>query len=326
MKHNTVWKKGFIETVEQSPALLYADTDSLYICAQNKNETEHGEDFKDIYITNKNDKNQWPNVIEQANIMAREINDEIGFQLAENLGTRAGLDPDYQSIFFKTEVIAVRMIQFNVKKTYALAYFYDEGKILENPVTKKTGGQINKSSTPRLSKQIFEDIYYNLLYTDVQSVEELKEKIFAELYNKHVNDFKSYFDVMNFREIGLPYKYGFGKNMTKWIWGAMFYNTFFKDELRPGASMYALYIRYNQNKLKNLLAKNNLNSFQLNSNLIDRKWDMISVPVELGSEFYNLYKKEIDWLKQEIDFELSWDHNKDIVVDKKFLQFKTFFV
>jgi len=326
MKHNTVWKKGFIETVEQSPALLYADTDSLYICAQNKNETEHGEDFKDIYITNKNDKDQWPNVIEQANIMAREINDEIGFQLAENLGTRAGLDPDYQSIFFKTEVIEVRMIQFNVKKTYALAYFYDEGKILENPVTKKTGGQINKSSTPRLSKRVFEDIYYNLLYTDVQTVEELKEKIFVELYNKHINDFKSYFDAMNFREIGLPYKYGFGKNMTKWIWGAMFYNTFFKDELRPGASMYALYIRYNQNKLKNLLMKNKFNSFQLNSNSVDRKWDMISIPVELGSEFYDLYKKEIDWLKQEIDFELSWDHNKDIVVDKKFLQFKTFFV
>jgi len=326
MEHNVIWKKGFIETVEQSPSLLYADTDSLYICAQNKNKKMHGEDFEDIYITNKNDKSQWPKVIEQANIMAREINDEIGFQLSENLGVRAGLDPDFQAIFFKTEVIAVRMIQFNVKKTYALAYFYDEGKILENPVTKKTGGQINKSSTPRLSKRIFEDIYHNLLYTDVQTVEELKEKIFSELYNKHISDFKINFDEMNFREIGLPYKYGFGKNMTKWIWGAMFYNTFFKDELRPGASMYALYIRYNQNKLKNLLMKNKFNSFQLNSNLVDRKWDMISVPVELGSEFHDLYKKEIDWLKQEIDFELSWDHNKDIVVDKKFLQFKTFFV
>ena len=323
----TEFKKGFIETVEQHPALLYADTDSLYVCAQNKNPSLHGEDFKDLYITDKNDKEQWSKVIDQALIMADEINKEIGFQMTEGVGARAGLDPEFQSLFFKTEMIALRMMQFNVKKTYAILYFYDEGKILDHPAIKKTGGQIKKSSTPRISRRVFEDIYETMMRTDVESVQELKEKIFGELYQKYVSEFKKYFDSWNFREIGLPYKYGFGKNMTKWIWGALFYNTFFKDELRPGASMYSLYIRYNQNKLKDVLSKmdTKFKQYQLHADQVASKWDMISVPVELGEQFYEKYKDKIQWLAKEIDFELSWDHNRDSDIDKKFLQFKTFF-
>lgn len=320
------FEKGFVETVENHKSLLYADTDSLYICAQNRDPKAHGEDFEKLYITDKNDKEQWSNVTEQAMIIAKEINDEIGNQLSNDLGKRAGLDPDFQSIFFKTELVALRMMQFDVKKTYAILYYYDEGKIVEHPVIKKTGGQISKSSTPRISREILSDIYNNMMYTDVTSVDELKHKIFSELYQEYLKKFKSEFDVWNFKQIGLPYKYGFGKNMTKWIWGALFFNTFFNDELRPGTSMYSLYILFDQNKLLNLLNKTDHNSmYKLQPNQIERKWDMISVPVELGEEFFETYKNQLKYLYLEIDLRLAWDHNKDVMVDKKFMQFKTFF-
>ena len=321
------YEKGFIETIEQHPALLYADTDSLYICVQNKDPKMHGSDFEKFYVTDKNDKNQWESIINQTLTLADEINSEIDNQLRNVIGSRAGLDPKYQSIFFKTEMIALRMMQFNVKKTYSLLYFYDEGKVLEHPKIKKTGGQIKKSSTPSISKRIFEDIYHTMMYEQITDIQELREKIFNDLYSKYVDEFKKYFTKWNFKEIGLPYKYGFGKNMTKWNWGALFYNTFFKDELRAGASMFSLYIRYNQNKLKSLLAKmnNELKQYQLKPDMVEPKWDMISVPVELGEEFYKKYKDKIKWLADEIEFSLSWDHNRDIIIDKKFLQFKTFF-
>ena len=306
------YEKGFIETVEQSPALLYADTDSLYICVQDE-------------TVNKKDKNQWPTIIDKATRIADEINEEIDNQMKNVLGPRAGLDPEFQSLFFKTELVALRMMQFNVKKTYAILYFYDEGKTLEHPAIKKTGGQIKKSSTPRLSKKIFEEIYETMMRKDIESVNELKKIIYKDLYEKYLKIFKTSFDNWNFREIGLPYKYGFGKNMVKWIWGAMFYNTFFKDELRPGASMYSLYIKYNRNKLKKLLSGMDGGLYKLNLQHVHPKWDMLSVPVETGEEFYSIYKDKIDWLKKEIDLELAWDHNKDNIVDKKFLQFKTFF-
>ena len=306
------FEKGFIETIEQCPALLYADTDSLYICAQDD-------------TVDKSDKKQWSTIIEKAGKIAGEINDEITFQMTNILGPRAGLDPEYQAIFFKTELVALRMLQFNVKKTYAILYFYDEGKVLDHPSIKKTGGQIKKSSTPRISKKIFEEIYNTILYADIKSIEELKNKIFGELYKKYVEMFKNYFESWNFQEIGLPNKYGFGKNMVKWIWGAQFYNTFFKDELRPGTSMFCLYIKYNQNKLKKLLSQYKETPYTLKSNEILPKWDMLSVPVELGTNFFNIYKDQIKILEREIDFQLAWDHNRDNIVDRKFLQFKTFF-
>ena len=309
---NIKFEKGFIETVEQCPALLYADTDSLYICAQDD-------------TVDKSDKEQWSTIIQKSGKIAKEINDEITAQLVGDLGSRAGLDPEYQSIFFKTELVALRMLQFNVKKTYAILYFYDEGKVLDHPAIKKTGGQIKKSSTPRISKKIFEEIYSTILYTEMESIEELKNKIFGELYKKYVTQFKEYFEAWNFQEIGLPNKYGFGKNMVKWIWGAQFYNTFFKDELRPGASMYCLYIKYNQNKLKRLLTRHTPTTYTLKLQEVQPKWDMLSVPVELGVDFFNTYKDQIKMLEREIDLQLAWDHNRDNIVDKKFLQFKTFF-
>jgi hypothetical protein len=164
------------------------------------------------------------------------------------------------------------------------------------------------------------------MYTDVKNVGELKSVIFKDLYQKHVNLFKQYFDSWNLREIGLPYKYGFGKNMTKWIWGALFFNTFFKDELRPGASMYSVYIKYDVQKLKRLLAdKYKWTQYSMHPDFVEKKWNMLSVSVELGAEFHDKYKDTIKMLENEIDFKLSWDDNLDININKKFDQFKTFF-
>ncbi len=330
------FNEGFIETIEQSNALNLADTDSLYATIDVINYTknkilEHTGKLKKLPQVqdnfNKYDPEYWANAIEIANMVAEEINNNIEFLMSENgqIGQRAGLDPEYQRLFFKTEMIGQRLLTFDIKKTYALTYFYDEGKRLDKPAAKYTGGLIKKSSTPKISKDILKEIYDLMLFGEYTKIDELEMKIFRDIFKKYKDKFNEALENIDLNYIGFPYKYGFGANETKWTWGAKFFNTFFHDEIRPGASMYALYIRYNVRKLENILPITTDNNFKLCKADVKDKWDMISVQIESSENFKEKWSEVLEYLAKEIDLEFSYDRNFDNEVAAKFKMFKGFF-
>ena len=310
---NFEFQEGFIEDIEKHLGLGYTDTDSIYVI------------FKHPGIS-KHVKSNWDTIIDRAVNLADEINAQINDFATSDLVKRANVDPDFQTLFFKTEMVALKMIQFDVKKTYALAYIYDEGKRLHEPDIKKTGGHVKKSSTPQISKDIINEVYKIMLFSQVNDIHELEHKIFHETFKKYEQKFQEAFQNMNFEYIGTPYKYGFStKSLTKWVWGAMLYNTFFKDELRPGSSMYSLTIKYNPNKMKDYLQEIGApkNDYSLSPAMIESKYDMISVPV--GVKIDGDFRKRLQELKEKVELRLSYDRNFDFSVIKKFAQFKPFF-
>ena len=105
MKYN--FTDGFIEEIEKHPGLGYTDTDSIYVIFQHPNISKHNQD-------------NWNTIIDNAVNLADEINDQINDFAIADLVKRANVDPEYQTLFFKTEMVALKMIQFDVKKTYAL--------------------------------------------------------------------------------------------------------------------------------------------------------------------------------------------------------------
>lgn len=304
---------GFIEEIEKHPSLGYTDTDSIYVIFQHPDVSKYKQE-------------NWNTIIDDAVGLADEINDQISDFAVTDLAQRANVDPEYQTLFFKTEMVALKMIQFDVKKTYALSYIYDEGKRLHKPAIKKTGGHVKKSSTPQISKDIINEIYEIMLFSQVGDIHELEHKIFNDTFQKYVKKFRESFDRYDFEYIGIPYKYGFStKTLTKWVWGARLYNTFFKDELRPGASMYSLTIKYNPKKMKGYLIEIDASKsdYSLSPQMIEPKYDMISVPV--GVSIDDNFIKILKDLEQRVDLRLSYDRNFDFSVAKKFAQFKPFF-
>jgi len=302
-----VLEPGFIESIENHPSLLYTDTDSIY--------TGYKSEF------DKTDINQWKLIIDEAVNLANEINDEINNYCLTELVEFAGIDPQYQRLYFKTEMVALRMLQFLIKKTYALSYIYDEGKILNKPKPKTTGGHIKKSSTPQISKDLLTDIYDTLLFGEASTINDMRNLIFTDLFLKYKNLFEKALNEMDIDYIGTPTKYGFTKSVTKWVWGARFYNMFFKDELRPGSSMYSISVTYNLQKMQNLIkSREDDNEYHLKASDVESKFDQLSIPV--GTK---IDKNVYEYLQKETDFALSYDKNFNFTVVLKFGTFKGLF-
>jgi hypothetical protein len=306
------FEEGFIETIEKSPELKYTDTDSIYSA------------FKtDV---NKYHKDNWSELIDQAIYLATKINDNINDTMVNYFSERAGLDPSFQTLYFKTEMVALRMLQYDIKKTYSLSYIYDEGKYLSDPEIKNTGGHIKKSGTPDISKQLLKDIVTTMLKKEITDINELASVIFKNILDDYTLRYKNAYESYNIPYFGIPYKYGFTKKATKWVLGAKFFNLFFHDELRPGVSMYAVYISYNASKLKKLIDdKGETSNFKLSNPEVDNTFDMLSIPIETSDKFLETYKETIQYLYNTIDFRLSYDKNYNFCIQKKIDPYKKFF-
>lgn len=299
--------KGFIENADFSEWSLYADTDSSYSKIR-------------IPFSKFDDSHQTVNFI---TAMADHFNDVYLDIFKDTIVKYGGVDNDYNMMFFKSEIIALRGF-FNTKKNYALAKLWDEGKFFDNPEVKKVGGQILKSDSTKIVFELLSEIY-KILILDFSITDEtlLFRKIFRDIKYKYVKRTEVSVLEMNYKDFGIPKKWSMSvlKTIPKQVQGAMLYNYLFDDVLRPGESVYQCQININSNRLLQYMDSHKRSSkFQLKPNLVN-KLNVISFPVDMTEDDFRKVKEAFVELDIKFDLGVILDFNVNLKID----QFKKLF-
>jgi len=241
--HDWYIPEGFIENTENDEYLLYADTDSAYL----------------LYDLPFNKFENIIQLVEYIQGIAKELgkiyNESLEYYLCGNIG----LDPKYNTMDFKSEVIAHRGF-FNTKKFYSLGVVWDEGTFFELEwYLKITGGQIKKSDITQLTKMLLTEVY-NLIVLDknVSDLVYMYRYIFVTLKNKYKLQIKQDIDNMDFYSFSVPKKWGSTKKTTPpFVTGAKLYNAIMSDTFRPGDSFMVVKIKINYYKLLDYFEERN---------------------------------------------------------------------
>ncbi len=300
--------KGFIEKVDNSEWSLYGDTDSSYSKIKipfNKFEDEH-------------------RTVDFCLKMADHFNEEYDKTFSATVEKFGGVDPEFNMMYFKSEIIAARAF-FNTKKNYGMAKMADEGKFFSPPEMKKTGGQILKSDSTKIVLELLTEIY-NTVLLDFSLVSEnvLYRKIFKEISSKYIKKTEDAVKDNDYKLFGIPKKWSMNqlKTIPKQVQGAMLYNYLFNDVLRPGESIYQCQIRINSSRLLQYMDSNQHTSkFQINKTMVSSKTNVISFPVDLTEDEFELVKLKFKELDMTFDLGAILDFNVLLKLD----QFKKLF-
>lgn len=301
-------EKGFIEHVDLSEFTLYSDTDSSYA----KVPLPFSK-FEDAHQT-----------VEYVQDLARTLNDEYLKVFNDTVVKYGNVDPKYNYMDFKSEVVAYRGF-FNAKKYYGLAKMWDEGTYFSKPKIKKTGGQIVKADSTKIILDLLTDIY-NTLLLDFSVTDEIQlyRKIFVDLKGEYIKRTEKAVADFNLSEFGIPKKWGLRtlKTIPKQVQGAMLYNYLFSDSLRPGESVLQTQIIVNPSKLLQLMDKKSpQGDFMIKPEMVTNKLNVISFPVDLTDDEIKTMQERLQELNIQLDLRTIIDFN----VNKKLDQFQKIF-
>ena len=303
---------NFIETIEQHPQLLYADTDSAYI-------------MYNLPFDKFEDINQLVNYIQG---LARELG-SLYNQSLEYYGTFANLDPVYNTMDFKSEVVAYRGF-FGGKKFYSLAKCWDEGTFYnEKPKVKETGGQIVKADATPLTLAMLKEVYHVLVEEfDLIDLRLIYQKIFVTIKNKYLFMIRKELNNFNIDQFSTPKKWGdTKKSIPTHVYGAKLYNAIIRDTFRPSDSFIMIKIVIDVHRLLEFLkGSRNNNEFALSlteAETLKSKINVISVPINMNDEEKELLGQRLKELNVQLDFQEIIDFNINMKLDPYIKLFPT---
>jgi len=301
---------GFIEKVDGSKFTLYSDTDSSYSMVPLPFDK-----FEDQHKT-----------VDYAQDIAKKLNDTYNDIFNETIVKFGNVDPKYNHMDFKSEIVAFRGF-FNSKKNYGLAKIWDEGTFYNPPKVKKTGGQIVKADSTPIVLDLLTEVYKLLLLDfNVTDEVELYRKIFIELRQKYLKRVENAVETFNIHEFGIPKKWGLKtlKRIPKQVEGAMFYNYLFRDIFRPGESILQTQVIINPSKLLQEMDKQPPSTeYQITKDDISIKINVMSFPVDFRNNNEDIEEARRIFIENDIKFDLR--KILDFNVDKKLDQFKKLF-
>lgn len=312
-----VIQPGFLDSMSVDHSALYGDTDSSYSLTR----------------TPFNKYDDPDKVIEFIINMSKYFNSVFQKAFTETVGAFGGVDPEYNMMYFKPEVIAVRGF-FNGKKVYSLAQIWNEGKRFDELKIKKTGGQIKKSDSTIIVSELLNEIYRALLLdTSITDEKILYKTIFIDINKKYKDAVLTAVNTLDFKSFGIPKKWSMSalKSVPAPAMGCMLWNLIFDDRFRPGDSFFMCQIKINQAKIYGLFNNSRAgtgtgaggqkrNRFCLTRELI-QKVNVISIPVNITEdEFKNLIE-----IFRELDIEFDIDKIMDFNLNKKLDQFTKIF-
>jgi len=246
----------------------------------------------------------------------------------EYYGNFANLNPTYNTMDFKSEVIAYRGF-FGGKKFYSLATCWDEGTFFEEePYLKKTGGAIVKSDTTPLSRRMLDEVYNVLVkdYSDTSLVS-IYRKIFVKIKNKYKLKIKDSIKDLDFAEFSTPKKWGnTEKTIPPFVIGAMLYNTLIGDTFRPSDSMIALKVKIDVELLIQVFKEKYHKDIEFCLTLsqvekLKNKINMISIPTDISDE----EKKKLLKIMNDLNIQLLLDEIIMFNIDMKLDPFERLF-
>lgn len=237
----------------------------------------------------------------------------------------AGWHPDFNTMDFKSEVVAFRGF-FCTKKFYALGKVWDEGKFLGKLETKKTGGQLRKADVTKVTKEMLSEVY-ELLTVDqsITDVVTIYNKIFVEIKNKYIFKLKEAIKNLQFEYFTVPKKWSFGekKSIPPQINGARLYNRIIKDTFSMGDAVLVLPIKYNMPRMKKEFELRQANENMLQNHELTVKIKDISLPP--AKKMTEKDKEYIISRFEELEIKPDFDEIMNFNIDMKLEPFKKLF-
>lgn len=263
--------KDFYKLVENPNYLkhvLYSDTDSIYILIPKIKETTKEK-------------------LDILNIAAENINKSIANYLTEYVFPKQNINPKYNFIDFKTELLIDSLFFIDVKKTYAYTILAKEGVIFEKPKIKYTGGQFTKNDQPLMAKallkQLVEDVMLNPLIKSENKIKKINE-VYNEYYNNFVESSKKY----EFSKIGIP---GAWKKKEYIVYGMKLYNYIMDQEIfSSGSAGRFIYSKFGQYQM---IKKSGIPYDKLKGICVPFVYDQEKV-----TQKFQEYKIEVDYDEQ----------------------------
>lgn len=158
---------------------------------------------------------------------AKGINDIITKYLNEYLLPKCNINPKYNYIYFKTELVMQSGLFLDVKKCYAYLMLIKEGKIIDPPKIKYTGIQVVKSDAIKMTQDFLKELIEDIALKPQFNIEEKKKKI-TECADKYYLKFKECISLYDFKYIGVPGKWS-KKDLI--IYGMELYNYIMGKEI-----------------------------------------------------------------------------------------------
>lgn len=308
MELNPMWNlpESFIEKTDKDELLLYADTDSAYLLYDLPFDK-----FDDIY-----------QLVDYVQGIARELSQLYNDGLEHYLCNFAGLNKKYNTMDFKSEVIAYRGF-FNTKKFYGLGKAWDEGTFFENePKLKTVGGQIKKSDVTELTKELLTEVYEAIvLDNDANDPSKIYRKIFIQLKNKYKLKISEDIKNMDFRSFSIPKKWGSTeKTIPPFVTGAKLYNSLVDDTFRPSDAFIVVKIKVDIHKLLQFFDENPipLDKYLLQKHEAEElgsKINVISIPPVMDNNLKDKLLKRMKDFGITLDFAEIVNYNIDLKLD-----------
>lgn len=296
----------FIEKTENDMYLLYADTDSAYLLYDLPFDK-----YRDIH-----------ELVDYVQGIARELGKIYNDALNYYVGNFANMNPEYNTMDFKSEVVAYKGF-FNTKKFYALAKAWDEGTFFEEkPKLKTTGGQIKKSDVTQITKKLLSDIY-SVLVTDLNQHDlvEMYRIIFVQLKNKYKLQISDDIKAMNFSSFSIPKKWGSTeKSVPTFVTGAKLYNCIMEDTFRPSDAFIVVKIKLDIEKMLNFYKDNEIRNdkFILQRHEVvelKNKINVISIPPIMDDDQKARLLARMEELNIQLDYDEIVNFNIDLKID-----------
>jgi hypothetical protein len=292
----------FIEEIDSKEELIYSDTDSAYLRTYlgfNK--------FDDVNAT-----------VQYIIDISKEMDATYIKALNYYLGTFGGVDPEYNTMNFKSELIATKGF-FNAKKYYSLAALWVEGNFMSEPEIKNKGGQIAKSDKSQCTDELLNEIYhYVTLDQKMNDKDQLEKLIFTKLAKKYTKKIQDSIQAGDLYYFALPKRWGKAdKVIPKWITGAKLYNFGVEDYFRPGDSLMTFPIKLNLGKVYNALQQNgDYKKFGLTLSDVNTKLDMLSIPTKLTEEQTEKLKMFFDTYQVKPNYDEIINFNIELKLDQ----------
>jgi len=312
-----------VENHNTVPNILYGDTDSLFIFL-----TEYAALLEKGYDLEKNeDVEKLYNDIIQP--LSKNINKYLFEKWQNEVLNILNVSEEWNTLDFKTEILMDAIAFIDAKKRYFVNMLKDDKVTYNPPKIKITGFELVRSDAAQFTKDMQLDIIKTFIqYRKNPNEIPLKYSERKIYWNRYYDKKKEELDL---KYLGIPSSWSKSdyKKEPTYVLAARFWNTFVKDELRPGKKSYRFSIKIiNPVKLEKKIdeikrTKKQLNDFQLKEiytlknplKWIREKINVIFVPPGIEPEL--LVSK-----LRELGIELDFDEQKRKVFIEKIENFE----
>ncbi|MCK9293176.1 hypothetical protein M0P25_03815 [archaeon] len=229
---------------------------------------------------------------------SNDINNIIQKYLNNYFLPKSNITNEYNSTYFKSELLMSAIMFLDVKKNYAYKLEAKKGKILKTPEVEYTGIQVVRSNAAKLTQNLLRELIETIILNDKI---ELKEKLpkTSDIVTKYFNNFTENIKNLDLIEISIPGKWS---KADQFINGMSLYNFIMKKEIfSMGSAGYFIYCIFKNPKV-----------FQ-DSNLDMSKVKGIVIPQVYDKE---LLKRKFEEFQIQIDNSTQWDTLFSTTVDR----------